>query len=58
MSFKLDTMCVGAPSDSREGERHIELVREDIDSDNVENLYNITTTWEDYVNPIADGELS
>ena len=58
MLFESDTMWLIAPLDPREGERYIKLVKEELDTKEIENLYNITARREDYVNPMVDGELS
>jgi hypothetical protein len=46
------------PLDPNEGDMYNENVNEDAQSSTIENLYNIMGCKEDYVNPIAYGELS
>ena len=58
MTFKSNTLRLITPLDPREGAKYTELVREDVDSEDIGELYNITTRREDYVNPTANGELS
>lgn len=58
MSFESETMRLIAPLHTREGEMYIELVKDELDIGEIDNLYNITTRREDYVNPTVDGELS
>lgn len=48
-------MWLGAPLDPKEGERYIELVKTELDTKEIDNLYNIKTRREESVNPIADG---
>lgn len=45
------------PLDPREGARYTEPVKEDIEDENIGELYNITVRREDYVNPTSNGEL-
>jgi hypothetical protein len=47
-----------APLDPSEGERFTEPINDEVKSLVLENIYNITTWKEDYVNPTADEELS
>jgi hypothetical protein len=58
MSFDTDTLCMIAPLDPNEWERHNDLVDEDVQSYVIENIYKIRRHIEDYVNPIADVKLS
>jgi hypothetical protein len=58
MSFEIDTLHVITPLDLNEGDRYNEPMDEDEQSSVIENIYKITWCREDYINPIADGELS
>jgi hypothetical protein len=58
ISFDIDTLCVVVSLDPYEGDKYTELVNEDMESSIIENIYNVTRHKEDYVNPIANGELS
>ena len=51
-------MRVVAPCDPLEGQRYIEPVFNEGKGDHLENIYNVTTLEEDYINPTADGNLS
>lgn len=46
---------VTAPIDPGEGQRYVGLVR---DEQELDNIYNINSTKEDYVEPDGDGKLS
>jgi hypothetical protein len=58
MSFEIDTLCMVTPLDPYESDRYNEPMDEDVQISVIENIYNITGCWEDYTNPIANGELS
>lgn len=58
MSLDLDTMILVTPLDPCKGERCIEPIKEELEIEEIDNLYNITTRREDYANPTIDGELS
>jgi len=58
MSFETDQFPIVAPLDPSEGERFTEPINDEVKSLVLENIYNITTWKEDYVNPTADEELS
>lgn len=58
MAFEVDTLRLITPLGPREGAKYTKLVREDVDSEDIGELYNITTRGEGYVNPTVDGELS
>ena len=46
------------PLDPLEGQRYIEPVFNEGQADHLDNIYNVTTLKEDYINPTADGNLS
>ena len=52
--FEGDNLRVIAPLDPTEGRRHVELVR----NGELDNLYNMTSLMDDYVNPIVNDVLS
>jgi len=54
MIFEVWNLKVTIPLDPSERKRYIELAR----GNDIENLYNITTCMEDYVDPKMDGALS
>ena len=58
LSFEDDEMWVVAPIDTLEGPRYIEPVFNEGHGDHLDTIYNITTLWEDYINPTANGNLS
>jgi hypothetical protein len=58
MSFETDTLCMVAPLDPYEGDRYNKPMDEDAWSLVIENIYKINRCREDYIKPIADGELS
>ena len=58
LSFEDDEMRVVAPLDPLEGKRYIELVLNEGQGDHLDNIYNVTSLMEDYINPTADGNLS
>jgi hypothetical protein len=53
MIFEVGDLKVTAPLDPIEGMRYIEPTR----GSNIDNLYNMTTWLDDYVNPTTDGVL-
>jgi len=55
MNFDDVKNMVNAPIDPGEGQRYVEPVRVERELD---NIYNITLTKEDYVEPDVDGKLS
>ena len=54
MNFEGKGLRVIVPLDPSQGERYIELVRDE-DQDVLDHIYNITTKEEDYVNPTTEG---
>ena len=44
--------------DPKEGEIYSEVVRDDIENQEIENIYNISGCKEDYVNPTDEGEIN
>jgi hypothetical protein len=54
MIFEVGELKIIVPLDPREGKRYIEPAK----GDEIDNLYNMTTRMDDYVNPIIDGVLS
>lgn len=55
MSFDDGKNRITAPIDPGEGQRYIEPMKDERELD---NIYNITSTKADYVDPDADGKLS
>lgn len=58
MSFELDVVRLVEMLNPREEERYTKSVRDELEAKAINNLYNITTRREDYVNPTIDGQLS
>ena len=54
MIFELGELNVTTPLDPREVIRYIELAK----GNEIDNLYNMTTRMDDYVNPTTDDALS
>jgi hypothetical protein len=54
MIFEVGDLKVTAPLDPTEGKRYIDPTR----GNDIENLHNMITWMDDYVNPTTDGELS
>jgi hypothetical protein len=54
MIFEVGDLKVTAPLDPSEGKRYTEPTR----GKDIDNLYNLTTWMEDYVDPTMDGVLS
>ena len=44
--------------DPLEGQRYVELVYNEGHGDYLDQIYNVTSLQEDYINPIANGNLS
>ena len=51
-------MRVVSPIDPLEGKRYIETVYNDRQVDYLDQIYNVTTLQEDYINLIVDGNMS
>ena len=58
LSFKDNERRVVSPIDPLEGQRYVEPVYNDGQGDYLDHIYNVTSIQEDYINPIADGNLS
>lgn len=58
MAFKLDIVRLVTLLDPHDRERDIEPVREDLETKDIDILYNVVAKREDYMNPTTDGELS
>ena len=58
ISFEDEEMRVVAPLDPLEGPRYLEPVFNEWHGDHLDTIYNITTLWEDYINPTVDSNLS
>ena len=58
LSFEDDEMRVVSPIDPLEGHRYVESVNSEGQGDYLDHIYNVSTLKDDYVNPIADGNLS
>ena len=58
LSFEDEEMRVVSPIDPLEGQRYVEPVNSEGHGDYTDHIYNISTLKYDYVNLIADGNLS
>ena len=58
MTFEDSRIRVIAPLDPSQGPRYTEPRRSDEGAQDMDNLYKIIMSLEDYVNPTADGTLS
>ena len=58
LSFEDNDMRVVASVDPLEGQRYIEPMFNEWKDDHLDNIYNVTSLKENYVNPIVDGNLS
>ena len=58
LSFKDDEMRVVSPIDPLEGKIYVDHVYNEGHGEYLDQIYNITTLQEDYINPTADGNLS
>jgi hypothetical protein len=58
MTFERDGLMVIAPLDPDEGQRYTKPIREEDCAYELENIYKLTTRQQDYINPMADGNLS
>jgi hypothetical protein len=57
MTFEGDGLRVIAPLDPDEGRRYTEPIREEYRSYELENIYKLIARQQDYINPIAYGNL-
>ena len=57
LSFEDNEMRVVSPIDPLEGHRYVEPVYNDGHIDYLDQIYNVTTLQEDYINPTEDGNL-
>jgi hypothetical protein len=58
MMFEGDGLRVIAPLDPDEGHRYTQPIREEDCAYELENIYKLTARQQDYINPMADGNLS
>ena len=58
LSFEDSELRVVAPIGLLEGKRYVELVNGEVQGKYLDQLYNIMSSKEDYINPTADGKLS
>ena len=58
LSFKGNEMRVVSPIDPLEGQRYVEPICNDGQGDYLDQIYNVTTLQEDYINSTAYGNLS
>ena len=56
--FEDDEMRVVVPLEPLEGQRYVEPVFNQGQYDHLDNIYNVTSLREDYINPTMDGNLS
>ena len=58
LSFEDDEMRVVLPIDPFEGQRYVKTIYREGHGDYLDQIYNVTTLKEDYINPTTDGNLS
>jgi hypothetical protein len=58
MSFEGNDLKFIAPLDLDEGRRYADPIREEDRTYDLENIYKLIARQQDYINPIADGNLS
>jgi hypothetical protein len=58
MTFERDGLRVIAPLDPDEGQEYTKPIREEDRAYELENMYKLITRQQDYINPMADGNLS
>ena len=58
MTFKGHNIQIIAPLDPTEGPCYIEPIRAEEEMWDIDDLYKVTSSQDDYVNPTADGTLS
>lgn len=58
MSFQTYTLCLISLVDPKEGEQYANPVNEEADSAKIKIVYNIIARKKNYINPIADWEIS
>jgi hypothetical protein len=58
MTFERYGLRFIAPLHPDEGQRYTEPIREEYHTYALENIYKLTTRQHDYINPMADGNLS
>ena len=58
LEFEKGDIIFVAPIDALEGSRYVELVKEEYDAHDLENIYNISSRIDGYVNTTTDGTLS
>ena len=58
ISFEDEEMRVVSPINPLEGQRYIELVYNEGQGDYLDQIYNVTTMQEYYINPTTEGNLS
>jgi len=58
MTFEVGDLKFPMPLDPTEGRIYVEPTRGGFSPKEIDNLYNVTTEKEDYVNPTIDGALS
>ena len=51
-------MRVVSPIDPLEGQRYVDPIYNEGQGDYLDQIYNVTTLQEDYINPIVDGNLN
>ena len=58
LSFEDSEMQVVSSIDPSEGQRYVNSVRGEFHEGYLDNIYNISYTLDDYINPTIDGKLS
>ena len=58
LSFEDYELRVVAPIDPLEGQRYVDPIHSEGQGNYLDQLYNIMSSNEDYINPTADGKLS
>lgn len=58
MIFEINNMRVIVPLDPSEGVRYTKSVREEYNTDDIDNIYQIIEKEEEWINPTVDGKLT
>jgi len=52
-----DTWVI-SPLDPKDGQRYVETIRGGMAAEGLDNIYKVTKSVEDYINPTTDGNIS
>ena len=58
LTFEYSEQRVVTPIDPMEGQRYVDQVNREGQGDYLDHIYNITSTMDDYVNPMVDEKFS